>query len=200
MPEKRILVLGGTSYIGRAFCECLLRRNTGRLTLFNRGQTNATLFPLCEKIVCDRNDRSQCQEKLGGKYWDNIVDFTGFEDHHIRNILDYSKCNHYTYVSSSIVDLSFPQDPLFAIAKNKLWCECLIRKYVDLVLVVRPGFVCGENDYTCRFEEREGTWFWRNSDRPVFPMIRVEILANAMVQQVFDCHTGFIRAGYHVNR
>lgn len=200
MSEKRILVLGGTSYIGRAFCETLIHRNAGRLTLLNRGKTNAALFPNNEKIVCDRNNREQCQVQLSGKHWDRIVDFTGYEDQHVRNILDHCNCNHYTYVSSSVVDLSFPDDPLFATAKNKLWCECLVKKYMDTVLIVRPGFVCGTHDYTNRFEEREGLWYWRDSDRPVFPMIRVEKLANVILEFALKCHTGVLRAGYHLNR
>ena len=49
----RILVLGGTKFLGRAFVEAALARRH-ELTLFNRGETNADLFPDVEKLRGDR--------------------------------------------------------------------------------------------------------------------------------------------------
>ena len=46
---KRILVLGGTKFVGRAVVESALN-NGHEITLFNRGQTNPELFPGTEKI------------------------------------------------------------------------------------------------------------------------------------------------------
>jgi 2'-hydroxyisoflavone reductase len=40
----RLLVLGGTAFLGRHLSERALERGH-RLTLFNRGQTNPGLFP-----------------------------------------------------------------------------------------------------------------------------------------------------------
>ena len=61
---KRILVLGGTAYIGRAFCRALIDRTSAKLTLLNRGQTNPNLFPKLPRILCDREDREACTKAL----------------------------------------------------------------------------------------------------------------------------------------
>jgi len=49
----RLLVLGGTKFLGRAAVEAALARNH-EVTLFNRGQTNPELFPEAEKLHGDR--------------------------------------------------------------------------------------------------------------------------------------------------
>jgi nucleoside-diphosphate-sugar epimerase len=196
MLGEKLLILGGTSFIGRAFCEHVLNRGMFQLTLFNRGLTNSHLFPEVPRIICDRSDRQQCRDLLDGSVWPHIVDFIGFEDHQIRNILDHCRCQHYTYISSSLVDLSYPDDPLFETAKNKLWCENLVKRYNDKCLIARPGFVCGKGDYTNRFENREGIWFWRNSNHPVQPMIQVEKLVSVLALLIARNQVGVVRAGY----
>jgi len=193
---RRILVLGGTSFIGRNFCESMLGKSNAQLTLFNRGLTNPDIFPNLPRIVCDRNSQSECQSKLSETTWDAIVDFTGQEDQQIRNILSYCRCEHYTYISSSAVDRSWPSDPIFSMAQNKLWCEHLLKKYVKRLLIVRPGFVCGRYDYTHRFEELEGKWFWKGTRNLVNPMVRVEFLSNLLALLVREGRTGVVRAGY----
>src|SRR6266851_9058099 len=49
----RILILGGTGFIGPHEVHYALARGH-RLTLFNRGKTNPTLFPDVEKLQGDR--------------------------------------------------------------------------------------------------------------------------------------------------
>lgn len=44
-----ILVLGGTSFVGRGIGECLLER-VHRPALFHRGRTGADLFPGSERL------------------------------------------------------------------------------------------------------------------------------------------------------
>jgi nucleoside-diphosphate-sugar epimerase len=192
-------VLGGTWFIGRSFCERVLTKGTMDLTLLNRGKTFPKMFPNVRLIRCDRNNSQESKQMLRGKHWDAIVDFTGNEDQQIRNILGNCTCDHYTYISSSTVDLSWPGDPLFLMAQNKLWCETLLQRFVKNVLVVRPGFVCGANDYTDRFEELDGIWCWKGTRNPVHPMIRVELLTNLLVRLVFEERTGIVRAGYNLD-
>ena len=45
-----LLVLGGTQFVGRHIVEAALARGW-RVTLFNRGQTNADLFPEAENCA-----------------------------------------------------------------------------------------------------------------------------------------------------
>ena len=49
----KILILGGTRFLGRAFVEEALNRGH-EVTLFNRG-TNKELFPEVEQLIGDRN-------------------------------------------------------------------------------------------------------------------------------------------------
>nr|MBA3717250.1 NAD-dependent epimerase/dehydratase family protein [Actinomycetota bacterium] len=50
----RLLIIGGTRFLGRALVEDALARGH-EVTLFNRGQTNPELFPEAEKIHGDRD-------------------------------------------------------------------------------------------------------------------------------------------------
>ena len=66
----RILILGGTGFIGPHQVEHALARGH-TVTLFNRGKTNPHLFPDVEKLFGDRdNDR----EALKGRDWDVVLD------------------------------------------------------------------------------------------------------------------------------
>jgi 2'-hydroxyisoflavone reductase len=50
----RILVLGGTSFVGRAIVEDALRGGSD-VTLFNRGRTGTELFPSVPRLAGDRD-------------------------------------------------------------------------------------------------------------------------------------------------
>ena len=50
----RILILGGTRFLGRALVEAALERGH-QLTLFNRGQSDPGLFPEVEQLHGDRD-------------------------------------------------------------------------------------------------------------------------------------------------
>lgn len=194
--DPRILVIGGTSFIGRAFCEALRDRHRTPFVVLNRGLTNPGVLGDVPHIACDLEDEEQCREAMASTHWTAIVDFVSREDRHLRRVLTNARCDHYTLVSSSAVDLSWPGDDYFAMAQHKLWCEHLALRLTSRVLVVRPGFVCGPNDPTGRFESSDGLWFWRGTRSPVTPMIRVDLLANTMVRLVRDRRVGVVRAGY----
>ncbi len=70
----RILVLGGTNYVGPAIVERALARGH-EVALFNRGLTRPELFPSVEKL---RGDREPAHEDLasleGTRRWDAVVD------------------------------------------------------------------------------------------------------------------------------
>ena len=53
IAPKKILILGGTSFIGPRQVEYALERGH-TITLFNRGRTNPQLFPTVEKLIGDR--------------------------------------------------------------------------------------------------------------------------------------------------
>ena len=69
----RLLVLGGTKFLGRAIAERALVRGH-ELTLFTRGQTNPDLFPEAEHL---HGDRDGGLAPLEGRRWDAVIDTSG---------------------------------------------------------------------------------------------------------------------------
>src|SRR5262249_30142787 len=73
--SKTILVLGGTSFLGRAVVEAAVVAGY-EVTLFNRGITNPELFPHLEKL---RGLRSAVASEenwsaIGSRRWDAVID------------------------------------------------------------------------------------------------------------------------------
>src|SRR5262245_27564602 len=68
--HRRILVLGGTGFIGPAIVRAARARGH-EVTLFNRGRTNPGLFPDVEQIL---GDREGDLGRLGGRRWDAVID------------------------------------------------------------------------------------------------------------------------------
>jgi len=67
---KRILVLGGTGFVGPHIVAAARARGH-TLTLFNRGKTNPGLFPDVETIIGDRRTDI---DRLRGREWDAVID------------------------------------------------------------------------------------------------------------------------------
>ena len=70
----KLLVLGGTKFLGRASAEAALARGH-QLTLFARGETNPDLFPEAEHL---RGDREGDLSALEGRSWDAVIDPSGY--------------------------------------------------------------------------------------------------------------------------
>ena len=104
----KLLVLGGTKFLGRHLVEPALARGH-EVTLFNRGRLNPELFPEVEKL---RGDRDGGLGALKGRRWDAVVDTSGYSPRVVRDsarlLADAS--GHYTFVSSVSVygDTSVP--------------------------------------------------------------------------------------------
>ncbi len=101
----RILVLGGTAFLGPAFVEHALARGH-EVTLFNRGRTNAHLFPDLEKLVGDRDGdltALECRD------WDVVLDTSAY----YPRVVDASagllaeRARQYIYISSISVYADF---------------------------------------------------------------------------------------------
>src|SRR3954465_4436807 len=76
----RLLVLGGTSFVGRAIVEDALARGF-EVTLFGRGRTGTALFPDVERRVGDRDSGDYAA--LSGS-WDAVADVSGYVPRHVR--------------------------------------------------------------------------------------------------------------------
>src|SRR3954470_23066750 len=93
----RILVLGGTQFLGRHTVDAALARGH-EVTMFNRGQTRPELFPEVEKL---RGDRDGDLSALEGRSWDAVVDTSGYVPRVVTQTLAaLGDVGHYTFVSS----------------------------------------------------------------------------------------------------
>jgi len=214
----RILVLGGTKFVGRAFVEAALARGH-ELTLFNRGETNADLFPEVEKV---RGDRGGDLSALAGRAFDAIVDPSGYVPAVVRASAELlGHCGQYLFVSSVSVyaDFSVPRneespvaelgdasaDELAADYSNygalKALCEQAVWKvFKERTLSVRPGLIVGPHDPTGRFTywahrlERGGEILAPGPPERRAQFIDVRDLADWMVQCVERRLTGVFNA------
>lgn len=70
--KKKILILGGTGFLGPPVVERALQRGH-TVTLFNRGRSNGDLFPNVEKIRGDR-ERGDLEGLTNDRHWDVVID------------------------------------------------------------------------------------------------------------------------------
>lgn len=164
----RILVLGGTQFVGRAFVEAALATGN-EVTLFHRGVTNRELFSEAEHI---HGDRDGDLGLLADQTWDACIDVSGYLPRLVRDSSTALRdsVERYVYVSTISVyaDFSEPRDeagPLAAIedetteeitgetygALKALGERAVTGIYGERASIVRPGFIIGPYDHTGRF-------------------------------------------------
>jgi 2'-hydroxyisoflavone reductase len=97
----RILVIGGTIFVGRHIVQAALDQGH-RVTLFNRGKDNPELFPEAEKL---NGDRSKNLDALRGKSWDAVIDTCGYVPRVVRKSVEVLQkaCELYVYISTGAV-------------------------------------------------------------------------------------------------
>lgn len=166
----RFLVLGGTSFVGRHFVDAAIEGGHD-VTLFNRGKTNAELFPSVERRTGDREASDLDSLKEGE--WDAVVDVNGYVPRHVRESAEllHGRAGSYCFISTGSVyadhslasigedakvhdevDASVEEVTNDSYGPLKVACERTTRDvYGDRALVVRPGIVAGPHDPTGRF-------------------------------------------------
>jgi 2'-hydroxyisoflavone reductase len=100
----RILVLGGTKFLGRAVVDAA-RKAGHTLTLFNRGVQDPSAFPDVEQLHGDRTKPASDPAGLGalaGRTWDAAIDTAAYLPRDVQAMCDTLKARvpHYTFVSS----------------------------------------------------------------------------------------------------
>jgi len=160
----RILVLGGTQFLGRHTVDAALARGH-EVTMFNRGQTRPELFPDVEKL---RGDRDGDLDAVRGREFDAVVDTSGYVPRIVGETIDaLGDVGHYTFVSSISVyaDASTPPTESSPVAEltepTEEWreaygelkadCEDVVRERFANAFIPRPGLIVGPWDPTGRF-------------------------------------------------
>jgi len=203
----KILILGGTGFIGPHMVRKALRRGH-EVSLFNRGRTNSELFPDLELLVGDRNGGLQALE---GGTWDAVVDNSGYVPKYVEDSarLLSSAVSHYLYISTISVYAVSPapiteESPLATMEDEtveevtgesygpmKALCEQRVMAEVgaDRTTVLRPTYICGPGDRTDRYTYwpvrtmRGGEMLWPGTPEDDIQIIDVRDLANFTV----DC-------------
>ncbi|MBO0701634.1 MAG: NAD-dependent epimerase/dehydratase family protein [Candidatus Dormibacteraeota bacterium] len=98
----RVLVLGGTVFVGRAVVEAA-RRQGAEVTIFTRGRTAPDLFGDLDRRRGDR-DRGDYASLASGR-WDAVVDVSGYTSRHVREAMAAlgDRVGRYVFVSSHAV-------------------------------------------------------------------------------------------------
>jgi 2'-hydroxyisoflavone reductase len=163
----KILLLGGTRFIGIHMTELALARGHS-VTFFNRGRTNAELFPQVEKLLGDRDGKL---DALKGRKWDAVIDTSGYVPRHVRLSAELLAPNVQQYLFISTIglyaDFSKANDESSPVAKVedeqredwqnaygplKALCEQAVAKAMPArTTMVRPGLIVGPEDSTDRF-------------------------------------------------
>jgi 2'-hydroxyisoflavone reductase len=211
----RILVLGGTSFVGRAIVADALGAGA-EVTIFGRGKTGAGLFPRVPRRIGDRDTGDYTALRDGS--WDAVVDVSGYVPRHVGQAMDMlgDRVGRYLFISSHAVydrtivvpasDEDALRRPLVRDTEEladdtygplKVACEDdVVARYGSRATVVRPGKVAGPHDW------QDGLTYWvRRAARggrvalPGLPeqpvqVIDVRDLARLVVQLLADDRPG----------
>jgi 2'-hydroxyisoflavone reductase len=165
----KILLIGGPKFVGRAIIDAALAAGH-EITTFNRGQTNADLYPEIEKL---HGNRDGDLEVLKGRTWDVAIDTVGYVPRIVRQTAELLRDAVKTYVFVSTI--SVYDGALKGVDENgalqkmpegasedqvtgetygalKVLCENIILEiYGERAIITRPGMIVGPYDITYRF-------------------------------------------------
>lgn len=173
-PGKRMLILGGTGFLGPHIVE-EAKKAGWHVTIFTRGKTNADLFandPQVEHLIGNRDGDLK---SLEGKKWDVAVDTSGYVPRIVRDSSTLLKdsVGQYVFISSISAFADFEKvgiDENYAVGKMadeavetmgenfenygplKALCEQAAEAAMPgRVTNIRPGYIVGPRDSSGRF-------------------------------------------------
>ena len=165
----RVLVVGGSYFLGRIFCTLASRTGEFQLTLLNRGRYPMTHLPGLREFRCDRHDPVGLGLLPEGEY-DAVVDLCAYSPGDISFLLDNlpGKAKRYILISTADVyarsrEVKDETSPLLAepgagaegeyiwnkrLLETELKEACALRGLETVVL--RPAFIYGPYNYAPR--------------------------------------------------
>jgi nucleoside-diphosphate-sugar epimerase len=166
---KKVLILGGTGFIGPHFVKALM--DGGHVvTLFNRGKRDPEAHPGVEQLLGDRDNQL---DSLKGRSWDAVIDNSGYIPRTVRLSAELLKPRvpHYIFISSVAAYVDFRQPNVDensprlkadgpvgeergfkTYGVSKVLCEDVVNEvYGKNATIIRPTFIAGPGDYTDRF-------------------------------------------------
>lgn len=163
MVNYKILVLGGTKFVGYKIVQYLLRDGCD-VTILNRGTKGYVFGDKVRYIICDRKNINMMQESLKDQEFDYVIDVSGMDQSMVQaayGAISKEKIKKYIFISSSAVyfknnnpmkeddELGF-NDTWKEYGTNKIAAEhFLITKYQQEqfpVVILRPPYIYGEGN------------------------------------------------------
>ena len=167
----RVLILGGTVFLGRHVVEALLARGH-EVTLFHRGRRGAELFPQLERVLGDR--ATDLDRLPASARWDAVVDTSGFVPGVVATSASTlrERADRYVFISTiGVYDAALPAldeaSPIVELPPGASREEMVPETYGPLkalceraaadafgperTLLVRPGLIVGPHDPSDRF-------------------------------------------------
>lgn len=168
----RLLILGGTVFVGRALTDAALSAGH-EVRHLNRGRSRPP-DPRVPTLHADRGDAAALEAALAGhRDWDAVIDTSGYLPQVVAKSVAAlrPRAGAYCFVSTISVYASFaaggfdeeaplapPPDPLPDTLEMehygalKAMCESVVREaYGERAFIVRPGLIAGPHDPTDRF-------------------------------------------------
>ncbi|MCC5639555.1 NAD-dependent epimerase/dehydratase family protein [Nostoc sp. CHAB 5844] len=167
----RILIMGGTRFIGVYLTQILLEQGH-EVVLFNRG--NRSVPPGVGQIIGDRTDATQLKEKLSQENFDIIFDNNGRELGDTQPLAEIfqGRVQHFVYMSSAGVYLKSDQLPHVegdaidpkSRHRGKYETEAYLAEKGLPFTAIRPTYIYGPSNYN----DLE-SWFFDRivRDRPI---------------------------------
>lgn len=166
----RLLILGGTVFVGRALVEAGLQRGH-EITLFNRGQSNPDLYPEVEQLHGNRDGGLQL---LLGRRWDAVIDTCGYVPRVVRQSAELLApyVGSYCFISTisvyaSLAPVGVTEEAAVGTLADetveeitgetygplKALCEAAVAEALgqERTLIIRPGLIVGPHDVSDRF-------------------------------------------------
>src|SRR4051794_5742801 len=100
----KVLVLGGTQFVGRHIVEAMLAGGHS-VSILNRGRTPDELPPRVERLRGNRDEGAAGLKALGGRTWDACIDVSGYTPRQVRPAVELLSANLDRYVFVSAVSV-----------------------------------------------------------------------------------------------
>ena len=169
------LILGGTQFVGLHLVEYLIKQGH-KVTILNRGLSEAKLPAEVKRLSADRDDRNQVEKALKGKAFDVVYDISGYTPNVVEDVINIlnGQIGHYVFCSSTSVYAPSEIRPILEdsaldrrpdasdYARDKIACEdLLLKEHAESGLPttsLRLVYVYGPHN---NLKQREHTFFAR---------------------------------------
>lgn len=182
----KILILGASGFIGKELLKKI--KNNSNYIISTAGRT----------AISDINffliDRKNTVPTIDEEF-DAVIDLSCYEFIFLKNTLPALKFKKYIFLSSMAVTHIFNLNnyyknnesrDIFKYSKEKLLCEEYIICNIDNYTIIRPGYVINEGSESDRFELKDNSYYWKDSNTKVINYITMNNLINVIEESFFS--------------